>query len=142
MMREFGRGRQLGKPQVAYRETIRREAEARKAVTSSRRWPSTGITATSRFSLSRCSVGKRVRVRGLGSRAQNSERKDISSRPTGNQEVARGGILAVYPRSDLKWDRFNYAPTTTWISQAMAFRSRATMPSRRGKLASGAVGRS
>ena len=99
MMREFGVGANVGKPQVAYRETIRKNAEA-----EGRHVRQTGgkgqyghvkirvepLAAGAGFEFEDAIVGGRV------------PREFIGPTEVGIKEALEGGILAGYPMSDLK----------------------------------------
>jgi len=99
MMREFGVGANVGKPQVAYRETIRKNAEA-----EGRHVRQTGgkgqyghvkirvepLPAGAGFEFEDAIVGGRV------------PREFIGPTEVGIKEALEGGILAGYPMSDLK----------------------------------------
>jgi elongation factor G len=99
MMREFGVGANVGKPQVAYRETIRRSAEA-----EGRHIKQTGghgqyghvkiriapLPAGGGFEFENEITGGRV------------PREYINPTEVGIKEALEGGILAGFPMSDLK----------------------------------------
>jgi len=99
MMREFGVGANVGKPQVAYRETIRRNAEA-----EGRHVKQTGghgqyghvkirvepLPAGGGFEFLNEITGGRV------------PKEYINPTETGIKEALEGGILAGYPMSDVK----------------------------------------
>jgi elongation factor G len=99
MMREFGVGANVGKPQVAYRETIRKEAEA-----EGRHVKQTGGHGQ---------YGHvKIRVEPLPSGSGFEFEDEVTGgripkeyiKPTemGIKEALEGGILAGYPMSDLK----------------------------------------
>ncbi len=99
MMREFGVGANVGKPQVAYRETIRKNAEA-----EGRHVRQTG---------GRGQYGHvKIRVEplpvGAGFEFVNElyggsvPKEYVAPTETGIKEALEGGILAGYPMSDLK----------------------------------------
>jgi elongation factor G len=99
MMREFGVGANVGKPQVAYRETIRKSAEA-----EGRHIKQTGghgqyghvkirvepLPTGGGFEFVNEITGGRV------------PKEYISPTETGIKEALEGGVLAGYPMSDLK----------------------------------------
>jgi elongation factor G len=99
MMREFGVGANVGKPQVAYRETIRKSAEA-----EGRHIKQTGghgqyghvkirvepLPTGGGFEFVNEITGGRV------------PREYIAPTETGIKEALEGGVLAGYPMSDLK----------------------------------------
>jgi elongation factor G len=99
MMREFGVGANVGKPQVAYRETIRKSAEA-----EGRHIKQTGghgqyghvkikvepLPTGGGFEFVNEITGGRV------------PREYISPTETGIKEALEGGVLAGYPMSDVK----------------------------------------
>jgi elongation factor G len=99
MMREFGVGANVGKPQVAYRETIRKHAEA-----EGRHIKQTGghgqyghvkiriepLPAGSGFVFENDVTGGRV------------PKEYINPTEVGIKEALEGGILAGYPMSDIK----------------------------------------
>jgi len=99
MMREFGVGANVGKPQVAYRETIRKKAEA-----EGRHIKQTGghgqyghvkirvepLAAGSGFVFENEVTGGRV------------PKEYINPTEVGIKEALEGGILAGYPMSDIK----------------------------------------
>src|SRR5207344_818534 len=99
MMREFGVGANVGKPQVAYRETIRKNAEA-----EGRHIKQTGghgqyghvkirvepLPSGSGFEFENDVTGGRV------------PKEYINPTEAGIKEALEGGILAGYPMSDIK----------------------------------------
>jgi len=99
MMREFGVGANVGKPQVAYRETIRKSAEA-----EGRHIKQTG--GHGQYGV------VKIRVEplptGAGFEFVNEvtggrvPREYINPTEVGIKEALEGGILAGYPMSDLK----------------------------------------
>src|ERR1700730_18090761 len=99
MMREFGVGANVGKPQVAYRETIRRKAEAEgRHIKQSGGRGQYGVV--------------KIRVEplptGSGFEFVNDiyggtiPKEYIAPAEAGMKEALEGGILAGYPMSDLK----------------------------------------
>src|SRR3984893_2968976 len=99
MMREFGVAANVGKPQVAYRETIRGKAEADK-----------------KFAKQTGGHGQYAHVKirieplppGTGFEFENDikggkiPKEDIQTTEAGIVEALEGGVLAGYPMSDLK----------------------------------------
>jgi len=99
MMREFGVGANVGKPQVAYRETIRKHAEA-----EGRHVRQTG----GRGQYGHVKIKVDPLPTGSGFEFVNEvfggtvPREYIGPAETGMKEALEGGILAGYPMSDLK----------------------------------------
>ncbi len=99
MMREFGVGANVGKPQVAYRETIRRKAEA-----EGRHVRQTG----GRGQYGHVKIRVEPLPTGAGFEFVNEvyggtvPREYIGPVEVGIKEALEGGILAGYPMSDLK----------------------------------------
>ena len=101
MMREFGVGANVGKPQVAYRETIRKHGGSRRPARQADR-AAAASTAHVKIRVEPLPAGTRVRVRQRDRTAARS-RRNTSSRPKpGIKEALEGGILAGFPMSDLK----------------------------------------
>jgi elongation factor G len=99
MMREFGVGANVGKPQVAYRETIRKAAEA-----EGRHVRQTG----GRGQYGHVKIRVEPLATGAGFEFVNEvfggtvPREYIGPAEVGIKEALEGGILAGYPMSDLK----------------------------------------
>jgi elongation factor G len=99
MMREFGVGANVGKPQVAYRETIRKNAEA-----EGRFVRQTG----GRGQYGHVKIRVEPLVAGSGFEFVNEvfggsiPKEFIKPTEAGIQEALEGGVLAGYPMSDLK----------------------------------------
>jgi elongation factor G len=99
MMREFGVGANVGKPQVAYRETIRKKAEA-----EGRHVRQSGGRGQY------CHVKIRVEplAEGAGFEFENDTyggtvpKEYVGPTEVGIKEALEGGILAGFPMSDLK----------------------------------------
>ena len=99
MMREFGVGANVGKPQVAYRETIRRPAEA-----EGRHIKQTGghgQYGVAKIRIEPLPVGSGVEFENeiYGG---SIPKEYIPAVETGAREALEGGILAGYPMSDVK----------------------------------------
>ncbi len=107
MQREFGVGANVGKPQVAYRETIRDAAEA----------DYTHIEADRAAAASTAHVklriepqpGQGLRVRKRRSSAASIPKEYIPAVEKGVAEALEGGVLAGYPMSDIKVTLFDGA---------------------------------
>ncbi len=99
MMREYKVEANVGKPQVAYRETIRKHAEAEGKYI--RQTGGAGSTVTRRF----ISIRNR-RARATSSSTTSSggsvPKEFIKPIDQGIQEALEGGILAGYPMVDVK----------------------------------------
>jgi elongation factor G len=99
MMREFGVGANVGKPQVAYRETIRKKAEA-----EGRHVRQTG----GRGQYGHVKIRIEPLPTGSGFEFENDTfggtvpKEFINPTEMGIKEALEGGILAGYPMSDLK----------------------------------------
>jgi elongation factor G len=99
MMREFGVGANVGKPQVAYRETIRKNAEA-----EGRYVRQTG----GRGQYGHCKLRVEPLPSGTGFEFVNEiyagvvPKEFIKPIEAGVAEALEGGILAGYPMSDIK----------------------------------------
>ena len=100
MMREFGVAANVGKPQVAYRETIRKsaEAEGRHIKQSGGRGP----VRRGQDQDGAAADGLRVRVRQRRFTAASIPKEYINPVEAGMKEALEGGILAGFPMSDLK----------------------------------------
>jgi elongation factor G len=99
MMREFGVGANVGKPQVAYRETIRRPAEA-----EGRHIKQTGghgQYGVAKIRIEPLPVGSGVEFENeiYGG---SIPKEYIPAVETGAREALEGGILAGYPMSDVR----------------------------------------
>ena len=99
MQREFGVGANVGKPQVAYRETIRTKAEA-----EGRFMRQTG--GRGQYGHVKIRVEPLPRAQATSSRTRSSAARfrRNTSRPVekGIVEALEGGVLAGYPMSDVK----------------------------------------
>ena len=99
MMREFGVGANVGKPQVAYRETIRKKAEG-----EGRHVRQTG----GRGQYGHVKIRVEPLAQGAGFEFENDvfggtvPKEYINPTEAGIKEALEGGILAGYPMSDLK----------------------------------------
>jgi len=99
MMREFGVGANVGKPQVAYRETIRRNAEG-----EGRHVRQTG----GRGQYGHVKIRVEPLPQGTGFEFVNDvfggtvPKEYINPTEAGIKEALEGGILAGYPMSDIK----------------------------------------
>jgi elongation factor G len=99
MMREFGVGANVGKPQVAYRETIRKEAQA-----EGRFVKQTG----GRGQYGHVKIRVAPLAPGVGFEFVNEifggsiPKEFINPTEAGIKEALEGGVLAGYPMSDLK----------------------------------------
>ena len=100
MKREFGVEANVGKPQVAYRETIRKTVEKPKASSSSSR----AAAASTATSCSRSSRSRRARASSSStrSRAASVPREFIPAVNKGVEETLQAGVLAGYPVVDVK----------------------------------------
>jgi elongation factor G len=99
MMREFGVGANVGKPQVAYRETIRRPAEAEgRHIKQSGGHGQYGVA---KIRIEPLPVGSGVEFENeiYGG---SIPKEYIPAVETGAREALEGGILAGYPMSDVK----------------------------------------
>ena len=120
MMREFGVGANVGKPQVAYRETIRKNAEA-----EGRHVKQSG----GRGQYGHVKLRIEPLPPGSGFEFVNDiyggtvPKEYIKPVEAGIQEALEGGILAGYPMSDVKVTLYD-AATTTWIRRRSPSRSR------------------
>jgi elongation factor G len=99
MMREFGVGANVGKPQVAYRETIRKKAEA-----EGRHVRQSG----GRGQYGHVKIRVEPLPQGSGFEFENDTyggsvpKEFVNPTETGIKEALEGGILAGFPMSDLK----------------------------------------
>jgi elongation factor G len=104
MMREFGVGANVGKPQVAYRETIRKKAEA-----EGRHVKQSG----GRGQYGVCKIRVEPLAAGAGFEFVNDiyggtiPKEFINPIEAGIKEALEGGILAGFPMSDLKVTLFD-----------------------------------
>ena len=96
MMREFGVGANVGKPQVAYRETIRKHAEA-----EGKYIKQTGGRGQYGHVKMRVEPTSRARASSstTTSRAASIPKEYIKPIEKGINEALEGGILAGYPMS-------------------------------------------
>ena len=95
MMREFSVGANVGKPQVAYRETIRKNAEAEG--THIKQTGGRGQYGAREDSRGAAAVRQRVRVRERYHGRQRFRRNSSRRSKQGIKEALEGGILAGYP---------------------------------------------
>ena len=98
MMREYKVEANVGKPQVAYRETIRRQSEAEGKYI--RQTGGRASTDTRRFVWSR-TAGQGLRVHQRN-RRRTVPKEYIKPIDQGMQEAMEGGVLAGYPMVDVK----------------------------------------
>src|SRR6185369_962775 len=104
MMREFGVGANVGKPQVAYRETIRKKAEA-----EGRHVKQSG----GRGQYGVCKIRVEPLPPGSGFEFENDiyggtiPKEFIKPIEAGIKEALEGGILAGFPMSDVKVSLFD-----------------------------------
>ena len=99
MQREFGVGANVGKPQVAYRETIRKTAEVRlHAQEADRRQRPVCARASCASSRSRAASSSS----STKSRAATFPRNSFRRFEKGVVEALEHGILAGYPMSDVR----------------------------------------
>ncbi len=133
MQREFSVGANVGKPQVAYRETIRKAPKA-KAGSCARR-AAAASTATSRSASSRSlRQGLRVCQRD---RRRHVPKEFINPADKGMEEALEGGVLAGFPMSNVKvtlYDgSYHDVDSSKWRSRSPVrwpSRMRRTRPSR------------
>ncbi len=99
MMREFGVGANVGKPQVAYRETIRKHAEARRAAREADRRPRPVRPREDPGGAAAAGPGFEFVNEVSGGTVP---KEYIKPTEVGIKEALEGGILAGYPMSDIK----------------------------------------
>ena len=128
LLREFRVEANVGKPQVAYRETIRRQAEARGA--SSARPAGAASTATCTSSSSRSAAGG-LRVREQDRGAGPFPREYIPAVEKGVRRPCEAGILAGYPDGRRQGPALTTARTTRSTPRRWRSRSPAPWPSRK-----------
>ena len=95
MMREFGVGANVGKPQVAYRETIRKTRRGRRHAHEADRRPRP-VCAHVKMRVEPL-PGRRLRVRERDQRRQRFPKEFIPAIEKGIVEALEGGMLAGYP---------------------------------------------
>ena len=105
MKREFGVEANVGTPQVAYRETIKKPVEESKASSSSSR-AAAASTATCGSSSSRRSPA-RASSSSMRSRAASVPREYIPAVEKGLRETLPNGVLAGFPVVDVKVTLFD-----------------------------------
>ena len=127
MMREFGVGANVGKPQVAYRETIRTTAED--DYTHKKQTGGSGQYARVKLRVEP-HPGEGFRIRQRDPRRHDSQGIH-SGRRNGHAEALEGGILAGYPMVGREGDAVSTAAITKWIRRKWRSRSAARSASRK-----------
>ena len=135
MMREFGVAANVGKPQVAYRETIRQTAEY--DYTHKKQTGGSGQYARRKMRVEPMPGGGiRVRQRNQGG---NIPKEFIPAIEKGIMEALEGGILAGYPHGRMSRSRCSTAAYHEVDSSEMAFKI-CRFDLRQGRLPQGQAG--
>ena len=125
MMREFNVQANVGKPQVAYRETITQEGRAADIVSSARP-AARGQFADVTITLEPMPPGERLRVRERDQWAARSPRSTSPRWRRASIEAMENGIMAGYPVVDVKVDA-DRRPYHEVDSSEMAFKIAGSM---------------